>query len=356
MLNWALIGMGDASHADMISPPPTVLASAATGVVGLIEQMKGDPDSILGNACLRPTDLDDPYRELLLGDFCNLFEEAAHQTGNDRFGLTFGKDFQPCQLGAIGYAAISSPTLAAALKNMETYFPAHQGHSSFGLFHDSEVLWLSYQISDPRIAHRRQDAELSMGMFLNIFRHALGQNWSPLEVRFEHEAHGDSYKHENVFGAPIRFGRRTNAFAFRRSDLDARMPSQDPYLYSIIEPFLKSRCEIQRNPEVFATAIRNQIKLNLGDTPPTLNEIARIFGMSDQHMQRKLRENNVTFQELVTAARKELALHYLNGPNVQLTEIAFLLGYSELSAFSRAFRSWTGMSPQRYRRTNPHLQ
>lgn len=333
-------------------PPAKVLASAAAGVIDLIEKNHGDPDSILGSASIAPEDLDSPFSELLLSDFCNLFEEAARQTRNDRFGLYFGENFEPRRLGAIGYAAISAPTLAAAIRNVETYFPAHQGQSSFGLIReDSDVFWLSYRIFDERIQHRRQDAELSMGMFLNIFREALGPKWSPLEVRFEHESRGGEYAHEKVFGAPIVFGRRTNAFAFRRRDLDARMPNQDPYLFSLIEPFLKSRCELHKNPEDFATTVRNQIKLQLGDVPPTIGEISRIFGVSGQSMQRQLREHGVTFQELVNAARKELALHYLEDDDVPLTEISQLLGYSELSAFSRAFRSWTGMSPQRYRRT-----
>lgn len=347
------IDMASAFANESFLPPPVILASATSGVVDLIEQMHGDPDSILGNASLRPEDLSNPYNELLLTDFCTLFDEAAKQTGNDNFGLYFGESFKPRQLGAIGYAAISSPTLAAALRSVETYFPAHQSQSSFGLLRDADIFWLSYRIFDPRIENRRQDAELSMGMFLNIFRHALGPNWSPLEVRFEHDATDSVYSHEKVFGAPVRFGRRTNAFAFRRSDLDARMPSQDPYLFSVIEPFLKSRCDIQQNPEDFATMVRNQIKLHLGDVKPTIAEIARIFGVSDQSLQMQLRQHGVTFQDLVNAARKELALHYLNDHEVPLTDIADSLGYSELSAFSRAFRGWTGMSPQRFRRTSP---
>ncbi len=343
--------MEPAIQTDPIVAPSTVLASAATGVIDLIEKYNGDPDSILGNASLKPADLDSPFNELLLLDFCNLFEGAASQTGNDNFGLYFGQKFEPRHLGAIGYAAISSPTLAAALRNMEIYFPAHQGQSSFGLIReDSDVFWLSYRIFDPRIEKRRQGAELSMGMFLNIFRDSLGPAWSPLEVRFEHDRPDASCCHEDVFNAPVLFGRRTNAFAFHRNALDARMESQDPYLYSVIEPFLKSRCEIHKNPEDFATTVRNQIKIHLGDVPPTIAEIARVFGVTDQSFRRQLRENEITFQEIVTAARKELALHYMEDENMPLTEVAYCLGYSELSAFSRAFRAWTGMSPQRYRR------
>ena len=335
-----------------IAEPSKVLASAATGVAEMIEANHGDVDSIFGSTSLSLEDLDSPIQEISLQQFCQLFTEAARQTANDNFGLHFGAQFEPKKLGAIGYAAISSPTLSAALRNMETYFPAHQEQSSFSLIQDSDILWLSYRIYDPRIADRRQDAELSMGMFWNVFRSALGKNWSPLEIRFEHAAPEHASEHENVFGAPVLFGRRTNAMAFRRIDLDARMPGQDPYLFSIIEPFLKSRCELHHNPETFASIVRNQIKLNLSTSPPSLSEIARLFGISECRFQQELSAHGLSFQDLLRAARQELSLHYINDSDMPLTEVALLLGYSELSAFSRAFRNWTGMSPQRYRRAH----
>lgn len=330
--------------------PARVLASATTGAGALFSRNGGDVDAIFGRAGIAPEQTESPFNELNLRQYCALFEEAARQTGHDNIGLEFGRGFQPRQLGALGFAAISSPTLSAAIRNVETFFPAHQNLTNFSLIHDSGVLWLSYRILDPRIEHRRQDAELSLGMFCNIFRAALGPGWAPLEVRFEHGRPDGHIDHERYFGAPVRFGRRTNAFAFRRRDLDAPMPDADPYLFSVIRPFLESRCRTLAAPEDFATVVRNQIKLNLGSSEPNMVEIARILGLSDQDFRRALREHGVTFNDLLRAAREELALHYLKHSDMPLTEIALNLGYSELSAFSRAFRNWAGMSPQRYRR------
>ncbi|MFK7889990.1 MAG: AraC family transcriptional regulator [Granulosicoccus sp.] len=339
---------------DSVIEPSRVLASAADGVVHKINESGGDVDSIFGCANIRVKDLDSPFNELDLGRFCNLFEQSALQTGNEQFGLEFGANFQPRQLGAIGYAAISSPTLAAALRNVQTYFPAHQGQSTFQLVHSADILRLSYKILDPRIVDKRQDAELSLGMFLNIFRQALGSDWSPLEVWFEHEPMSGQRAHERVFGSSVAFGRSTNALAFRRSDLDAIMPESDPYLYSVIESFLKSRQSLRGNPVDFATLVRSQIKLQLGEVPLTLSEMARILGLSSHEFQRQLVEHGLSFRDLLAAAREELALHLLADASLPLTEVAAALGYSELSAFSRAFRKWTGMNPQRYRRHHNH--
>lgn len=330
--------------------PPKVLAAAASGVVQHIARNGGDPDRIFGRATIRTRDLDSPFNELDLNQYCLLFEEAAQQTGNDNFGLQFGNEFTPRRLGAIGYAAISSPTLSAALRNMERYFAAHQSQTTFSLRQDRDLLWLVYQIYDPRITRRRQDAELSIGMFCNLFRHCLGDTWAPLEVRFEHAAPAQPREHETCYGAPVSFGRGLNAMAFRRSDLDRAMPEQDPYLFSIIEAFLKNRCELRADPCDFASLVRNQIKLSLEGATPTLCEVARDLGVSEQHFRRQLREQHLGFNDLLKAARQELALKLVQESDMPLTQAAFALGYSELSAFSRAFRVWTGMSPQRYRR------
>ena len=333
-------------------PPPKVLAAAASGVVELIERNGGDPDSIFGRATIHARDLDSPFNELNLGQYCKLFEEAARQTGNDNFGLRFGAEFEPRRLGAIGYAAISSPTLSAALRNMVHYFAAHQSQTTFALRQDRDILWLVYQIYDPRITRRRQDAELSVGMFCNIFRHCLGESWAPLEVRFEHAAPGQPREHEECYGAPVSFGQTINALAFRRSDLDTPMPEQDPYLYSVIEAFLKNRVELRSDPADFASLVRNQIKLSLEGATPTLADVARDLGVSEQAFRRQLKEQNLGFTDLLRAARQELALRLVKGSDTPLTQIAYALGYSELSAFSRAFSGWTGMSPQRFRRLN----
>ncbi len=105
---------------------PYVLAAAASGLIDMIESEGGDVDRIFGRARVDTSRLDSPLSELGLKQYCRLFEEAARQTQYDNFGLRFGNGFRPRQLGALGYLAIDSPTMAAALRNLAVYFPAHQ--------------------------------------------------------------------------------------------------------------------------------------------------------------------------------------------------------------------------------------
>ena len=333
--------------------PSKVLAAATQGAADIFLRNGLDPHNTFEKVGLHLESEIDPVAELSLSQYCRLFETASDASGNEHIGLHFGRHFKPKHLGILGYAAISSPTLGAALRNMEVHFPAHQERTSFGMIPDDGILWLSYKIVDERIQERRQDAELSLGMFTNIFRSALGQSWSPLEVRFEHEDNGSRVEHEKTFGAPVVFGRRTNAIAFRREHLDVVMPEHDPYLFSVVEAFLKNRAESAASSSVdFATIVRTEIQLQLGTRLPSFDEIAVVLGLSNVEFQKQLRSHGLVFPDLLKAARQDLAIHYMNDESIPLTEIAYSLGYSELSAFSRAFKTWTGISPMRYRRIN----
>ena len=329
-------------------PRPKVLAAAANGVIGLISTFGGDADSVFGNAGIDTSDIENPLHGLDLQRYCRIFEESARQTGANHFGLAFGREFAPRRLGAIGYIAISSPTLGSGLRNMVHWFPAHQQRTIFDLEEEGDILWLNYRITDPRI-ERSQDAELSIGMFCNILRHGLGQDWNPVAVRFEHAGRGEGLCSE-TFQAPASFGCPVNGIAFRRSDLAVPMPGSDPHLFALAEAMLQERGHMRETLEEFPAQVRHQIATRLRTAPPAPADVAAAMGIPTQELHRRLRRSGVGFARLVRAVREESALRCLRDTDIPLTEAALELGYSELSAFSRAFRSWTGIPPRQYRK------
>ena len=163
--------------------PAKLLSAAANGVATHFKKNGGDLDVIFGESGLNHQDLEDPIKEINLQQYCQMFEIAAENTGNCNIGLHFGQKFLPKQLGMIGYIATSSPTLGTGLGYMEKYFSAHQELSRFSLIHEDDIVWLSYRILDPRIKKKRQDAELSLGMFCNIFKESLGKNYKVFDFR-----------------------------------------------------------------------------------------------------------------------------------------------------------------------------
>jgi AraC-like DNA-binding protein len=330
-------------------PAPQVLAAAATGIVDTIQSLGGDVDRIFGAARVDLELLGSPYNEINLAQYCQLFEESARHTRYDNFGLRFGHHFKPRQLGPIGYMAINSPTMLAGLRALIEYFPAHQQNTTLAVREEGDLLHLDYQITDGRIGRRRQDAELSLGMFRNIFQHCHGRGWAPLEIHFEHPGPVDWHEHETLFDAPVFFSQPTNTMLFRRRDLDAPMPAPDLGLFTLLEPFMRGRRQ-RASVDDLVGLVRQKIEAHFGTGDPSIKKVAAELGLTSWTLHRRLRDRNVSFHDLVRGARRELALRYVGQPHIPLTEVAFLLGYSELSAFSRAFRLWTGMAPARFRR------
>jgi AraC-like DNA-binding protein len=340
---------------DAISPnpvptgAPVVLAAAASGLVDFIAGQGGDVDSVFGNCGIAPEMTTAPTLQLHLDIFCALFEESARLTGNDNFGLWFGQQFQPRDLGMWGYAALSSPNLGAALENFVDLFRYQQGSSAMRLRADGATrARLEYRIETPSIVARRQDAELSLGQFTNVIRECCGRHWSPIEVHFEHPRPEGWRQHEMAFGAPVFFGSATNALVFDRELLARPMPGRDPKLLAMMRSCLESMGS-RGAAETLADRVRGAVRQRLPDGAPTLDEIAHTLRLTPATIQRALAVEGLGFREAVDSTRFDLARHYLAQLHLPLSEIALLLGYSELSAFTRAFTRWAGISPRGYR-------
>lgn len=328
---------------------PGVLAPAATGAVSFIERNGGDVDRVFGHSGIEPSSIDNPTLSLSLNAYCGLFEEAARHTQNDNFGLWFGNQFMPRDLGMLGYVAVASPTLGSALENLVGYFDFHQQGSTMRLSRADCLLKLDYQIHDGRIVERRQDAELSLGMFLNIFRECLGPHWGPEEVHFEHPKPLDWKEHDRAFEAPVYFNQPTNALLFRPDLLAGDMPNGDTRLLAIVQTCLSSLGFNDNIAESLVDRLRNLLRVKLPEGYPSLESVAAEMNLSVSAVQRVLAFEGLSYKDLVERTRQDLSLLYLRQVHLPLSEIAFLLGYSELSAFSRAFRRWHDVSPRDYR-------
>jgi len=329
---------------------PGVLAAAATGITGHISRCGGDLDRICGETGVDPRSFGQPTLSLDLSAYCALFEEAARQTGNGNFGLWFGNVFKPRDLGLLGYAAVSAPTLGAALETFVQLFAHHQQSTLMAVSdHQPGYVRLDYRIEVPDIVARRQDAELSLGMFMNIIRECCGPAWAPEEVHFEHPKPEAWKEHESAFDAPVFFSQPTNALVFKRDSFARPMPSPDLKLLSIARMCLHNMGAAAVPKLSILAKVKTAVRARLAEGYPALETIAEALRLAPSAIQRELARENLSYKDLVEEVRKDLALVYLKSRELPLSEIAFLLGYSELSAFSRAFSRWTGQSPRAYR-------
>lgn len=326
-----------------------VLAAAAHGLHEQIVLDRGDPDAILSNAGIDLQHLGEMRVAIQLDRYVNAMELAATNTGNDNFGLHYGQGFSPERLGLIGLIALASPDLGTALSNLVQVFPLHQQMTKTSLREARGLSVLQYQIVSGSIVSRRQDAELTLGMFANIFRRCLGPQWSPVEIHCEHPKPDGWTEIERLFNGPVCFSQQKNAILFDNTELTQKMPSSDPARLAELLDDLRSLNRPKASLSL-TDQVRNAIRSHLSEGNCNITEISDEFAMPRWKLQRALDREGENFANLVDGVRRQLSLVYLRNWQLPLTEIALLLGYSELSAFTRSFDRWHGGSPSEWRR------
>jgi AraC-like DNA-binding protein len=178
-----------------------------------------------------------------------------------------------------------------------------------------------------------------------IARRIAGRPISPIEVRFMHPAPPDLTHHRRFFGVPIRFESSTNAIVFDAALLDLPVRSHDAKLS---EELQREADALMDNEPVrgFKAEVRAALALELRGGDPSAERVAGSLDMHAKTLTRRLRREGTTFRQLLDEVRLSLAERYLRQPGLSVEEVAYLLGYSDSSAFHRAFRRWTGHAPR----------
>ena len=283
--------------------------------------------------------------------YATFFELAAEATGDTCLGLHFGQTRDARDTGLIGYVGLSSPTVADAIKNISRYRRVFSDaiEVDAGDLEESGRLCWGFRTS---VAHRFiQASEFSTVNLLRALRQMTGRNLTPNMVSLAHPRNHRIKEFERFFGCTVQFGSHKNVIEFKLVDLHIPLLTADNRLLTI----LRAHCEevLSRRTEPTPTLVETverliTDRLTRGDAK--LESVATELGMSPRTLSRRLTEQSTTFNAIIEVLRKELALKFLQDSNLVLTEIAFLMGYTEISTFSHAFKRWTGTSPAAYRR------
>jgi AraC-like DNA-binding protein len=311
----------------------------------------GSPERVLEAAGLRASDIADPDHWVDLEKLLILDDAAARELGDEAFGLKLGLTYDPSSLGVLAYAVLHAPNVDTAVRNFERYGHTHMEGARIVFETRGAECLFGYDIAVGSRELRRQNAEGACAMGVQLMRRLIGSDWRPLRVLFGHRKPADVREHERIFGAPLLFDQDVScALVFPASDLQRPVIGADTRLLPIVQRWLDDLPQSKSASDAWLRDVRGEIARATCDGHPELERIARKLGMGGRTLQRRLAERGLVWKAVVEDVRRELALRYLNEPELPLTEVAFLLGYSELSAFYRAFRRWTGITPAEHRR------
>lgn len=286
------------------------------------------------------------------GDQYTALWEAAGQV-NPNIGLKLGAQTEVDDFGALGHAIHCAPTVERALRTLQQFIVVFAQESVINIGHGSGLTYVEYQVTAPTIVHRRQDSEFTLASILRQFNLITGNALKPARVDFEHEKPADLSIHKQLFRCPIHFKQPANRLYFPVDVLQIPVSGGNERLYKALEPYLERERQKRSVSDELLPQITRLIAADMSSGAPSLNDICEQLNLSRRTLQRRLKEHSIEFSTLLEDVRRELALAYIKDSDYSISEISLLIGYAESASFTRAFRRWTGQSPQQYRSTSP---
>jgi len=287
-------------------------------------------------------------RQIALAEFVGFLEAEGSLIKRSDFFWRAGERYDYSCLGTLGEAVLSSKTLGGALRRFATYFPLLQDSSELLFEVGDSYATISYRILDPRIWSRSGDAEFTLGIIAKLIKNIVGEKWSYTDIVFEIDAPKWGHDISDYLKTNCIYAGPTNMIRFPVSwlslPLNFATPADD------LDAELNENLVGQRLASNIRDRTRYQIFKSIGFLGCDQTSIAKEMGMSRRTLRRRLADENLSFQSIVDECRMEVALLELRRrPKASLAEIAFMLGYTEHSSFTRAFSRWSGGPPQQFR-------
>lgn len=292
--------------------------------------------------CLQQIDLKIPVEAV-----GRLLENSARLAGVDDFGMRMAESRRLSNLGPLALLVRDEPSIRHALEAFRDYLYLHNEGLVLRIEEDNGVVVLREEQVTVGHLPVRQAMELSVAVTYRLLRSLLGGHWVPRAVCFSHGAPKDAAIYRRIFGAPVQFNSVVDGIVLRSSDLDQPLPSADPEMSRYIHQYLQSiRQEARTN---LVEQVRQMIWMLLPGGRCSVEQVASHLGRDRRTLHRQLLREGESFSSLLDKVRGELALRHLENQQRSLGDIAELLGFSALSAFSRWFSQRFACSPSAWR-------
>lgn len=328
-----------------------VRADALRGFREIIAELGGDGDALLRESGLDPNALSDGDAYLSYRRVIQLVERSAKALNAPDLGLRMAERTGVSMLGPLSVAMYNSETVRDAVTVARRFFHFHNPAVEFALArYDSESDLISLDVRMRRAPHHPQTYERGVATLHSFLTAVCGPAYKPKEVRFQHAALSPLPRYRAVFGVAPMFGAAASGVVVTRRFVDAPLIGANAQLRKIAEHFLESVAPAATADDALAPRARIIVArlMRLGDC--TQDDLARAFGLHERTLQRRLKLEDTSFEDIRDDVRRELAQNYLAQRGIPLAHIAEMLGYAEPSAFTRASQRWFGQAPRDVRK------
>jgi len=307
-----------------------------------------DPAPLFAEAGIDLNVYFDPNVRIPTTKLQTLVKLSLEATGDAGFGLTAAEQFQPAFLQGLGFAWLASDTLHDALNRLVRYFRFINPFFKANVDESENTLDLVFLGPESWPNYVYEQADTGMGVFLRMCQITVGEHIVPVRVVMQRPAPRCPDRFNAFFEAPIEYGAHDNRLCFDLHMANQHLATSNPELARINDQaVINYLARFDRSN--ITMKVRSRIIEQLPSGTARQESIAEELHLSLRSLQRKLKDEEITFKELLEDTRRDLAMQYIREARRPLGEISYLLGFSEHSSFTRAFRRWTGHSPAQFR-------
>lgn len=312
-----------------------------------LEELGVRASAVLRRAGLPQGYLDQPRVLLKTEELFALWHAIGEVSADPAIGLLLGTEDRIQRFHPVGLAALSSENFGSAVNHMARYkqltCPEEIRQEKDDQEWSIQFRWLLADDVEPSVL-----IDCCFAWVLSTGRHGTGTRLSPLRVELV-QTRPHIKVIERHFGCRVICGAPRNAIVFRASDAERPFVTRNAELLGMLAPQFEEELKRENGDEKFVEQVRIAVQQKLTGRRPTIEDIADALHISSRTLQRRLQEEGSSFQRVLDEARHQLARHYLNNSVLELNEAAYLLGYEDGNSFVRAFRTWEGIPPARWR-------
>lgn len=325
----------------------TARVGGVQAIPAVLRSLGANPATVFADAGVDLALLDNPENQISFADRGRLVQHCVTATGCLHFGLLVGQHSGLHQLGLVGLLVKYSPDVGTALRSLARYFHLRARGAVVTLTLDGDAASLGYELYHRQSEASDQVIDGALAFEFNIMRTLCGATWKPSEACFAHRAPADVGPFRRCFECPLSFDAGRNALVFDAAWLNRRMPTDDPTLRALLQQQIDA-LEATHGADLPAQ-VRSVLRTALLTRHARAEQIAALFSVHPRTLARQLQACGTRFQALVDEVRFEVARQWLEQSAMDVREVAAALDYADASAFTRAFRRWSGTTPAQWR-------
>jgi len=332
----------------MLYEPTTLASTTALLATSLREEYGLDPVPIFFQADLPLAPPELPQLRYPLEKICDLWALSREASGDEAIGLKTGRYAKPRHFYAFGYSWSASSTLLGALQRLTRYYQLMSTASvAISLNETEDSYALSAAFPDPSKSPPKEGIDCGMTALLALCDIVAEREIRPIRIELARPADSHAEVYREALRAPIQFGAEVGAFYFDKADLDAPLPHSAPDIAKATDRIAEHYIETL-DPLKVASQVRRLLVDLLPSGKADQELVSSRLNRSASTLQRQLQGEGITYREVLESTQRNLAETYLRDNKHSHAQIAYLLGFSEQSNFSRAFKRWTSMTPRQY--------